>query len=174
MQALAERKKATEVGIKNAKSDYYPSVALMGGYAAVDVPKFLTLTNAVDIGVGVNYSISSLWKTKTKIEEAKLQVQEVQANEDLLNDNIRLQINQAYQDYLLSQKKIEVYAQAIDQATENYRITKNKYDNSLETTTDLLDADVAQLQAQLNYANAKADAVVAYEKLLQAAGLLNN
>jgi len=30
------------------------------------------------------------------------------------------------------------------------------------------------LQAQLNYTNAKADAVVAYNILLQSAGLLNN
>ncbi|MEI9934985.1 MAG: TolC family protein [Ferruginibacter sp.] len=73
----------------------------------------------------------------------------------------------------MSQKKIDVYQKAIDQSVENYRITKNKYDNALETTTDLLDADVAELQAKLNYANAKADAVVAYNKLLQTAGLLN-
>jgi outer membrane protein len=65
-----------------------------------------------------------------------------------------------------------VYNKAIEQANENYRITKNKYDNSLVTTTDLLDADVAQLQAQLNYAFAQADAVGAYNKLLQTAGLL--
>ena len=49
-----------------------------------------------------------------------------------------------------------------------------KYDNALATTTDLLDADVAQLQTRLNVTNATADAVVAYNKLLQTAGLLNN
>ena len=41
-----------------------------------------------------------------------------------------------------------------------------------QTTTDLLDADVAQLQAKLNAAFALADASVAYNKLLQTAGLL--
>ena len=81
------------------------------------------------------------------------------ANEEQLNDTIRLQVNQDYQNYLLSQKKIEVYQKAVAQATENYRITKNKYDNSLVTTTELLDADVAQLQAKLNLSFAKADAV---------------
>ncbi len=98
----------------------------------------------------------------------------MQANQGILTDQVRLAINQAYENYLLSQKKIEVYHKAIEQATENYRITKNKYDNSLETTTNLLDADVAQLQAKLNYANANADALVAYKKLQQAAGMLNN
>jgi len=75
---------------------------------------------------------------------------------------------------LLSLKKIDVYQKAVEQAAENYRITKNKFDNSLATTTDLLDADLEQLQTKLNVSNASADAVVAYNKLLQTAGLLNN
>ena len=75
---------------------------------------------------------------------------------------------------MLSEKKIEVYQKAVEQAAENYRITKNKYDNTLATTTDLLDADLAQLQTKLNLSNATIDKVVAYNKLLQTAGILNN
>ena len=172
--AISVRKQAAELGIKSLKSDYYPSLALTGGYIAADIPKFLSITNAVDIGVGVQYNLSSLWKTKSKMEEAKARVQQLSANEEMLNDNIRLQVNQAYENYLVTQKKIEVYQKAVDQANENYRITKNKYDNALVTTTDLLDADVAQLQAQLNVVNATVDGVIAYDKLLQTAGLLNN
>jgi len=172
MQALGQRGKAATTGIKAAKGEYYPSVALSGGYIAADIPGFITITNAVNVGLGVQYSLSSLWKTKAKVAQAKAREQEVMANEELLSDNIRLQVNQAYQAYLLSRKKIDVYAVAIDQAAENYKITKNKYENSLVTTTDLLDADVAQLQARLNYVLAKADAVAAYDKLLQVSGVL--
>jgi outer membrane protein len=171
--ALAIRKKVADIGIKYVKADYYPSIALTAGYVALDVPNFVTVTNAVNIGVGVKYNLASIWKTKSKIAQAEARVQQLIASQDMLNDNIRLQINQAYQAYLLSTKKIEVYKKAVAQAAENYRITKNKYDNSLATTTDLLDADVAQLQTQLNVTNATADAVVAYSKLLQTAGLLN-
>jgi outer membrane protein TolC len=66
-----------------------------------------------------------------------------------------------------------VYKKAVDQANENYRITKDKFDNSLVTTTDLLEADVAQLQAQLSSLLSKADALVAYKKLQQTAGVLS-
>ena len=172
--ALALQKKAADIGIKSAKADYYPSLAITGGYIGVDVPKLITVTNAFDVGVGLNYNIASLWKTKASVHQAQAKALELGANEEMLNDNIRLQINQAYENYLLSQKKIEVLEKAVDQATENYRVTKNKYDNSLSTTTDLLDADIASLQAQLNYTNAKTDAVVAYNILLQTAGLLNH
>ena len=66
-----------------------------------------------------------------------------------------------------------MYSVAIEQAEENYKIVKNKFDNSLATTTDLLEAEVAQLQARLNYSFAKSDAAVAYKRLLQATGTLN-
>ena len=66
-----------------------------------------------------------------------------------------------------------MYAKAVEQSDENYRITKNKYDNSLVTTTDLLDADVAQVQSRIDYEAAKADAVVAFKRLEQTAGVIN-
>jgi outer membrane protein len=172
--ALELRKKVADLNIKSANADYYPSLALTAGYIAADIPGFLTITNAVNVGVGVKYNLSSLWKTKSKISQATARVQQIRANQQMLNDNIRMEINQAYQNYLLSQKKIQVYQKAVEQATENYRITKNKYDNSLATTTDLLDANVAELQTKINLTNSAADAVVAYNKLLQTTGILNN
>ncbi len=172
IKALALRQKSAGVEIKIAKSEYYPGINLSGGYVAADVPGFLTITNAVNIGVGVQYSLSSLWKTKAKLQQAKAREQQIAADEEALNNNVRYQINEAYQGYMLSLKRIAVYEKAIDQAVENYKITKNKFDNSLVTTTELLDADVAQLQARLSHTSARADALVAYNKLLQAAGLL--
>ena len=142
-------------------------------YFSFCFPKFLTITNAVNIGVGIKYDLTSLWKTKTKIQQAQLKVDQLQISESMLDDNIRLQINQAYQAYLVSEKKIQVYEKAVIQATENYRITKNKYDNALATTTELLDADVALLQTKLSVTNAKADSFLAYNRLLQIAGSLD-
>jgi outer membrane protein len=172
ISALSVRKKAAALGIKAVKSDKYPTIALTAGYVAADIPKFFSVYNAVNVGVGVKYNIASLWKNKTKVEQATIKVQQLQSSQDMLNDNIRLQINQTYQSYLVSVKKIEVYEKSVLQATENYRITKNKYDNALATTTELLDADVALLQAKLSVTNAKADSFLAYNKLLNAAGLL--
>ena len=86
--------------------------------------------------------------------------------------SIRVQVVKAYEDYNQAMQKITLYEKAVDQANENYRITKNKFDNSLETTTNLLDADVLQLQARLNYEFAKADAVIAYNKLAETAGTI--
>ncbi|MDQ6609828.1 MAG: TolC family protein [Bacteroidota bacterium] len=172
LSALDYRKKSAATAIKISKGEKYPSLAVTGGYIAANIPQVLTVTNAVNIGLGVQYSLSSLWKNDSRVKQAEAREKQVAAGEELLVDAIRLQVNQAYQNYLSSRKKIDVYETAIAQATENYRIINNKYQNSLATTTELLDADVAQLQAQLNFAFAKSDALVAYNRLLQSAGLL--
>ena len=173
VQALSFRKKAAITGIRSARAEAYPTIALTGGYIAAYIPHFITITNAVNIGLGIQYNLASLWKTNTRLLQAKARNTEVNASEEILNDNIRLQVNEDYQNYLLSQKKINVYQKAEAQATENYRITNNKYVNSLVTITDLLEADVALLQSRLNIRFAKADAVLAYNKLLQTTGLLS-
>ncbi len=172
LQALDRQKKAADFGIKTAKADAFPTIAFTGGYVAADIPKVITITNAINIGIGVQYNIASLWKNNTKLKQAKARVTEINANEELLNDAIKLQVNKDYQNYLLTRKKIEVYEKAIVQATENYRITKNKYDNSLVTITDLLEADVSLLQTKLNASYARADAALAYNKILQTTGTL--
>lgn len=173
LKSIGLKEKAVATSVKAAKGEYYPGVALTGGYIALDVPNVLTVTNALNAGIGLQYNLSSLWKTKSKIDAAKARLQQMEISEKMLNDRIHIQINQAYEGYLLALKKIDVYVKAVNQATENYRITKNKYDNNLVTTTDLLDADVALLQAKLNYSFSKADAATAYAKLQQAAGVLN-
>ena len=173
VSALSFREKAANMSIKATKGEYYPGIAVTGGFVAADIPNLLTIDNAMDIGVGLQYNLGSLWKTGAKVQQANARLHEVQASENMLTDQIRLDITTAYQGYILSLKKIEVYKKAMEQASENYRITKDKFNNSLVTTTDLLEADVAQLQAQLSSLLSKADALVAYKKLQQTAGILS-
>ncbi len=113
-----------------------------------------------------------LWKTNAHVTEAKARLAEVQANEEEMNENIRRQVNQAYEALLTAQKKIEVSQVSIEQGKENYKIVKNKYDNSLLTVTDLLDANVLMLQSEISLELAKADAILAYNTLLERAGIL--
>jgi outer membrane protein len=174
ISALRLRERSAHYNIKSAKTEYYPGIALTGNYIAADIPNFLLITNAMGIGLGLKYNLGSLWKTNAKVVQARAKQQQLVMSAGILNDQIRLQIYEAYEAYLLSIKKIEVYAKSVEQANENYHVTQIQFDNKVVTTTDLLDADLAQIQAKLNYVFARADAIVAYKKLLQTAGLLSN
>ena len=91
-----------------------------------------------------------------------------------LNEQVKEEVFQASGNYNLSLKQSAVYDEAVAQASENYRIVKDKYDNSLSTTNDLLEADFEKLQAQINQALSKADVAQKYYELQFASGQLLN
>lgn len=172
VQALDYQRKAAELGTKAAKAESLPTIALTGGYLAAEIPKILTITNAANIGVGVQYNIDNLWKKNSSLMKSTATEKQLAATTELLNDQIKLEVNRDYQNSDFAKKKITVYEKAAAQANENYRVTKNKFDNGLATITELLDADTAQISANVNVVNAKADAALAYRKLLQTTGIL--
>jgi outer membrane protein len=172
LEALRWSQKAQEANIKIAQADYYPSLALTGGYVALDVQNFLQVYNAVNVGVGLSYDISNIFKNSNKVKAARSRAEETRHEAEILSDRIRVQVQEALENYNLSLKQNKVYVQAVEQATENYRIVNDKYENGLQDTNDLLEADVQQLQAKINEAFSKADITQRYYELLNASGKL--
>ena len=174
LKSLEFKKTAAESGIKIAKGNYYPSLSLTGGYIAFDLNNVLTVTNAMNFGVGFSYDLSSIFKNSKQVKLAESKAKETALALDYRNEQIKEEVFQANENYKLSLKQSLVYDKALVQATENYRIVKDKYDNSLSTTNDLLEADYEQLQAKINQALSKADVAQKYYELQFASGKLIN
>nr|WP_314840496.1 TolC family protein [uncultured Flavobacterium sp.] len=173
LKALQHQVKASETNVKISKGSYYPTIALVGGYTALDLSNVITVQNAMNVGVGISYDLSMLLKNGTLVKIAENKVIEVQNNEAILTDYIRTQVKKAIEDYDLALKQTVVYEEAQEQATENYRIVKDKYDNGLSDTNDLLEADVEQLNSKINKALAKANSIQKYYELLSVTGQLS-
>jgi outer membrane protein TolC len=139
----------------------------------LNVNNVMRLENAMFIGVGVSYDVSGILKNSTQVKIAESKALEVKNTEELLKDNIRVQVQQALTNYDLAIKQNAVYIQAVEQATENYRIVKDKYDNGLSDTNDLLEADVEQLKSKIAETIAKVDVIQKYYELLSATGQLS-
>lgn len=174
LEALSFQQKASEAGIKIAKAGYYPSLALTGGYIALDLKNTITVTNAMNFGVGLNYDLASIFKNGKEVKLAKSKAEQTTQAIAILTDKIKEETQQAEENYNLSLKQNKVYALAVEQSDENYRIVKDKYDNSLSTTNDLLEADVQQLQSKINLALSQADIALKYYQLQFASGKLIN
>lgn len=173
LEAIRFQEKASQANIKMAKSAYYPAIALIGGYTALDLKNVITVQNAMNIGVGVSYDLSAILKNGTMVKLAESKSLEVQNSEAILTDYIKIQVQKAIEDYDLALKQNAVYGQALEQSTENYRIIKDKYDNGLSDTNDLLEADVEQLGSRINKALAKANIIQKYYELLSVTGQLS-
>ena len=172
LETLHFQQKAIEAGIKVAKSDYYPSVNLVAGYTTLDLQNVVRVENAMNFGVGLSYNLSSIFKNGKQVKAAKSRFEESKFQEAALTDQIKSQIVEAQENYDLAIKQDQLYKESVLQTTENYRIVKDKYDNGLVDTNDLLDANVQDLTAKINQAYAKANVVLKYYELLNANGQL--
>lgn len=158
--------------IKIAKAAYYPQLAVSAGYIAMDIDKVASVTNATNVGVGLKYDLSSLYKNKAEVEIAKAQKLENEMQKETTIDKAKVEMNEAFQKYDLAKKKNNVYKEAVEQANENYRIVKDKNDNGLADTDDLLEADVQQLQAKINQVVGDADEQLAIYEYYYTTGIL--
>ena len=158
--------------IKIAKAAYYPQLAVSAGYIAMDIDKVASVTNATNVGVGLKYDLSSLYKNKAEVEIAKALKLENEMQKETTIDKAKVEMNEAFQKYDLAKKKNNVYKEAVEQANENYRIVKDKNDNGLTDTDDLLEADVQQLQAKINQVVGDADEQLAIYEYYYTTGIL--
>lgn len=172
LSALGSEKKATESNIKVARSNYYPSLMLSGGYIYLDLQNAIRVENAMNFGLGVSYNLSSLFKNGAEVKAAKSKLNEIEKQQALRSDEIKAEIKNARENYELARQQEAVYNESVVQATENYRIVQDKFNNSLATTNDLLEADVQQLTAKINVANAQANVALKYYEWLDSTGQL--
>lgn len=173
LEAIRLEEKASLDHVKIAKSGYYPSLSIVGGYTALDLKNVITVQNAMNIGVGLSYDLSGIIKNGTTVKVAQSRALEVQNMEAILTDYIKIEVQNAIEAYDLALKQSEVYKEAVEQASENYRIVKDKYDNGLEDTNHLLEADVEALGSKINQTLAKANVIQKYYALLSVTGQLN-
>lgn len=174
LESLRWQQKASEANIKIAQANYYPSLSLTGGYVAFNLQNVLEVTNAINFGIGLSYDLSSIFKNNKDVKLATSRASETRQSVELLTDRVKVEVQEAQENYNLMIKQNKVYVEATGQATENYRIVKDKYDNGLSDTNDLLEADVQQLQSKINEAYSKADITQSYYALLNASGKLTN
>lgn len=170
LEAVHFQQKASEANIKIAKSAYYPSIALLGGYTALDLKDIVTVKYAMNFGVGLSYDIGGILKNKAHVKVAESKALEAKNAEAILTDRIKNEVQKAMEDYDLAINQSVVYNEAVQQTSENYRIVKEKFDNGLSDTNDLVEADVENLSAKINTAVSKADIIQKYYELLSVSG----
>ena len=133
-------------------------------------PQEAKFKNTWDLGVSLNWNLTTLFTNRYQVNEAKANLKQVDAANDMLNDAVKMDVNASYSQYMLALQKIEITKKAVEQATENQRVIKNQFDSDVKMLSDLLDADFLLLQSKLNQTNAKIDAETAWFKLIKSTG----
>ena len=71
LKAAHLRVEAQNSAVKIAKASRYPSLALSGGYVNAYIPNVMTITNALNGGIGIQYNLTGALHGKHVVQEAK-------------------------------------------------------------------------------------------------------
>lgn len=175
LQIARYNTRLAENDIRLSKADYLPSLSLR---AANTLARPLSTTmedmfsNSWNIALSLSYNLSSLYRNKHKVHEARQYVNIRKNREEQVRQDIRVNVKSAWIKHHEALDRVEALLLSVRQAEENYRIVRNRYLNQLSILTDLLDASSIRLEAELQLTNARTEVIYSYYQLMRSCGNL--
>lgn len=163
--------------LKLAKSEMLPKVAAVAvdnfsGPYNYDIPPINNNFNIWYVGIGVNYSFSSLYKSIRGVRRAKAQVQQSREAFRLAQESVSNEMQQAYVLHRQAFAELHTCLKNVDLANQNYQVINDRYLGQLALITDMLDASNIKLGAELEEVNARINIAYTYYNVLYVAGQL--
>jgi len=153
--ALRKLVDASLYQVKVEESDYYPKVGVVGSYRKYDDDYLNGNGNVEDDELRAQLVLSiNLFQglfTEESVAKARLENRGLQYDLDELTDTFKNELKNLHIDYAVSLRNVNVALISIEQAEENLRITRLKYDEGLQRESDLLDAVTNLSRAQYDY-----------------------
>ena len=163
--------------VQVAQSDYFPTLSLVGNYSrfgdnpSVSGSDYQNQESWYVMGVA-SWNFWEWGKTKFRVDASKAKENQALEATKELNDQITLEIKNAYLILQETESQIIVWQKVIEQAEENFRISEERYKERVATSTEVLDAQTLLTKAKSEYANALGDYNVNYAKLQRAMGTI--
>jgi len=157
LKVLRAQKSALNYAYDAAASNYYPKVDVEVKYQVAGEDPIPDGGQTFQIHDQTTATLNASWNLyqggADEARRASLLHQESASNErmNLLYLELDFQLEEAIEAYELAQNQIKVSAKALEQAKENFRITKNQFDANIANTSLMLDAQRFLALAQVDY-----------------------
>lgn len=167
--------KMAEQQLKLAKSEMLPKVAIVAadnftGPFNYDIPPIDKNFNVWHVGVGVKYSISSLFKSNKSVRKAKEQLRQSHDTHAMAGEAVDNSMQQAYTMHRQAFAELHTQQKSVELAQQNYTVVNNRYLNQLALITDMIDASNIKLNAELQEINARINIAYTYYNIRYVAG----
>lgn len=180
-QSLLTQRKLYGLNVENIKGGAYPSLAGFGQYSYNAQRKEFnffdtgeTWFNTFVLGLKLNIPIFDGFQRKNQIRQAQLEVQKTELDMQNLSLSTQMSLDNALMQMSTSQLAIQNQERNVQLALEVYNTTNSLYKEGLAPLTDLLDAEVAQREAQTNLNNERLKYKIAQLDYLRARGEIKN
>lgn len=166
-----------EQQVRMERSAVLPQIAVVAadhldGPVTIEVPVLNNNFNYWYVGLGVKYNLSSLYKSRHRIRQAKLGVRRAEEAYSNVREQVENAVQAGYVNYKTSFSDLRTQEKTVELADENYRVISNRYVNDLALLTDMLDASNVKLSADLDLVNARINVVYNYYKMKYLTGTL--
>jgi len=158
-----------------ARAGRLPTVALISGfdYARPNpriFPRADEWQHTWDVGVSLNWTAWDSGRTRAEVSEAASLAEATRERLADFDTTLALEIRQRTLDLDSATAQIAAAGEGVRAATEARRVVQERFAAGVATSTDLLDAQVALLQAELDRTRALANARLASARLERALG----
>lgn len=162
---------------KLAKSELLPKIAVVAadnfnGPITFELPPINKNLNVWYLGVGINYNLSSLFKSNKRVRQAAVETRQMQEAHALSAENLNNNMQQAYVKYRQTYSELATQQKSVELADQNYGVMKSRYLNQMALVTDMVDASNLLLNAELQEVDAHINIVYAYYRMKFVAGNL--
>lgn len=161
--------------IRLKQSDCYPELSLVGRYEQNgDDPgateNEFSNDHNTSVSVQANWTFFEWGKSRADIAKVRYDQRAFRENIRSMEDQVRLEIKQEYLNLSVREKNIKTAEEALEQARENFRITKIQYLQHVTTSTEVLDAQSYLSGAESDYYKALYGYMIARARLDRAVG----
>jgi outer membrane protein len=175
LMAMNARVKASEAGLSAARGGWWPQVYLVGDYNYLRpnsriFPTKDEFKDTWDVSLSVSFDIWNWNQTGNQTTQAQAQLSQTETGLSQLQDGVMLEVTQTYLTVQKSKEKKSVSELGVQQAEENYRVMDEKYKKGLAQNSELLDAEVALLQAKVNLTQSLVEYELSMARLSKAIG----
>lgn len=158
------------------RSEYLPSLALMGSYMATNPSVFNSFENKFkgmwNVGVVLQVPIWHWGEGLYKVKAAKSEARIAQYQLDDAKEKIELQVNQSVFKVNEAAKKLAMAEKNLEKADENLRYANLGFEEGVITASNVLEAHTAWLSAQSDKIDAQVDVKLTEIYLQKATGRL--
>jgi outer membrane protein len=140
---------AKEASLRSVQAEFLPNFYLSGGYEYLQ-NQYMVHSGNWSLIAGVNINLSSGGASSARTSIGRSELESLKAGRDKLTDATRLGVKAAYLDLQSSAQKIEVTKTAVEQAEENLRLQRLRYQEGVGTSLEVLDAVNLLTAAQTN------------------------
>ena len=154
LQAYEKSLEAYDWMIKSSKAKILPKLNAFGSFEVYDNKPYQFDASGYLVGLQLSWNVFDGLKAKSEQEKYKADLSKAQTEIQQYQKQNQLELNKSYRQVLDADKKVSLTKLSWEQSREAYRIRKNRYDQGLEKSSDLLSAETMMSQKELEHQQA--------------------